>query len=115
MPKAYYNEIDLFCCEWLRNLIDAGLIPPGDCDGLSTCRTSRSSNSSTSPIGRSKKLLAHIYPHSAGFTQLAAPGNHPKTAKSPTDTPTGRFFVPLTCTEPPKGGCLFRCCVGERG
>src|ERR1017187_9378928 len=30
--KAYYNEIDPFCVEWLRNLIRAGLIAPGDVD-----------------------------------------------------------------------------------
>lgn len=27
---AYYNDNDPFCCEWLRNLIDAGELPPGD-------------------------------------------------------------------------------------
>lgn len=29
---AYYNEIDPYLCEWLRNLITAGLIPAGDVD-----------------------------------------------------------------------------------
>lgn len=29
---AYYNEIDPFCVEWLRNLIKAGLIADGDVD-----------------------------------------------------------------------------------
>ncbi|MBT2748245.1 DNA cytosine methyltransferase [Lysobacter sp. ISL-42] len=29
---AYYNEIDPYLCGWLRNLINAGLIPPGDVD-----------------------------------------------------------------------------------
>ena len=29
---AYYNEIDPFCADWLRNLISAGLIAPGDVD-----------------------------------------------------------------------------------
>ena len=29
---AYYNEIDPYLCDWLRNLITAGLIPPGDVD-----------------------------------------------------------------------------------
>lgn len=28
----YYNEIDPQCAQWLRNLISAGLIPPGDVD-----------------------------------------------------------------------------------
>ncbi len=28
----YYNEWDAFCAQWLRNLIDAKLIPPGDVD-----------------------------------------------------------------------------------
>jgi len=28
----YYNENDPFCCQWLRNLINAGLIPKGDVD-----------------------------------------------------------------------------------
>ena len=32
MP-AYYNEIEPFAAKWLRNLIDAGLIAPGDCRG----------------------------------------------------------------------------------
>jgi hypothetical protein len=25
----YYNEIDPFCCKWLANLMEAGLIPQG--------------------------------------------------------------------------------------
>ncbi|MBT2748365.1 DNA cytosine methyltransferase [Lysobacter sp. ISL-42] len=29
---AYYNELDPYLCHWLRNLIAAGLIPPGDVD-----------------------------------------------------------------------------------
>lgn len=32
MAKAYYNEIDPFAAQWLRNLIDAGLIAPGEVD-----------------------------------------------------------------------------------
>jgi len=28
----YYNDFDPYCCEWLRNLIDAGELPPGDVD-----------------------------------------------------------------------------------
>lgn len=28
----YYNEIDPFAAQWLRNLISAGMIPPGDVD-----------------------------------------------------------------------------------
>lgn len=30
--RAYYNEIDPFCAQWLRNLIARGLLPPGDVD-----------------------------------------------------------------------------------
>jgi DNA (cytosine-5)-methyltransferase 1 len=30
--SAYYNDNDLYCCEWLRNLIAAGLIPAGEVD-----------------------------------------------------------------------------------
>ena len=30
--KAYYNENDKFAAAWLRNLIAAGLIAPGDVD-----------------------------------------------------------------------------------
>lgn len=30
--RAYYNEIDLFAADWLRNLIAEGLIPAGDVD-----------------------------------------------------------------------------------
>jgi DNA (cytosine-5)-methyltransferase 1 len=29
---AYYNEIDPYTAEWLRNLIYAGHIAPGDID-----------------------------------------------------------------------------------
>ncbi|WP_408952072.1 DNA cytosine methyltransferase [Lysobacter sp. Hz 25] len=29
---AYYNEVDPYLCAWLRNLIAADLIPPGDVD-----------------------------------------------------------------------------------
>jgi DNA (cytosine-5)-methyltransferase 1 len=32
MGLAYYNEIDKFAAEWLRNLIKAGHIAPGDVD-----------------------------------------------------------------------------------
>ena len=32
MPKAYYNEIDLYCAEWLYNLQKENLIAPGDID-----------------------------------------------------------------------------------
>lgn len=32
---AYYNEVDSFCVEWLRNLIAEGLIAPGDVDDRS--------------------------------------------------------------------------------
>ena len=32
MPKAYYNEIDLYCAEWLYNLQRENLIAPGDID-----------------------------------------------------------------------------------
>jgi DNA (cytosine-5)-methyltransferase 1 len=34
MP-AYYNEIDRFCCDWLSNLMDVGLITPGRIDDRS--------------------------------------------------------------------------------
>jgi DNA (cytosine-5)-methyltransferase 1 len=30
--SAYYNEIDPYCAEWLRNLIREGLIAPGEVD-----------------------------------------------------------------------------------
>ena len=29
---AYYNEIDAYAAQWLRNLIREGLIAPGDVD-----------------------------------------------------------------------------------
>ncbi|HBO2978524.1 TPA: DNA cytosine methyltransferase [Pseudomonas aeruginosa] len=32
MPGAYYNEIDPYAAQWLRNLIAAGHIAPGDVD-----------------------------------------------------------------------------------
>lgn len=32
MMSAYYNEKDRYCARWLRNLIAAGLIAPGDVD-----------------------------------------------------------------------------------
>lgn len=32
---AYYNEIDPYCCDWLSNLMDAGLITPGRIDDRS--------------------------------------------------------------------------------
>ena len=32
MPHAYYNEIDPYAAQWLRNLIEAGHIAPGDVD-----------------------------------------------------------------------------------
>jgi DNA (cytosine-5)-methyltransferase 1 len=32
MSRAYYNEIDPYCAQWLRNLIAAKLIAPGDVD-----------------------------------------------------------------------------------
>lgn len=30
MTKAYYNEIDPYAAQWLRNLITRGAIAPGD-------------------------------------------------------------------------------------
>jgi DNA (cytosine-5)-methyltransferase 1 len=33
--SAYYNEIDPYCAQWLRNLIGEGLIAPGDVDDRS--------------------------------------------------------------------------------
>lgn len=33
--RAYYNEIDPFCCNWISNLMDAGLITPGVIDDRS--------------------------------------------------------------------------------
>jgi DNA (cytosine-5)-methyltransferase 1 len=33
--KAFYNEIDRYCCDWLQNLMDAGLITPGRIDDRS--------------------------------------------------------------------------------
>jgi DNA (cytosine-5)-methyltransferase 1 len=33
--SAYYNENDPYCAQWLRNLIDRGLIAPGDVDDRS--------------------------------------------------------------------------------
>lgn len=38
--KAYYNEVDPFCCAWIRNLIDAGFITPGDVDERSVAGVS---------------------------------------------------------------------------
>jgi DNA (cytosine-5)-methyltransferase 1 len=35
VTRVYYNENDKFCVAWLHNLIDAGLIPPGDVDDRS--------------------------------------------------------------------------------
>jgi DNA (cytosine-5)-methyltransferase 1 len=32
VPRAYYNEIDPYAAQWLRNLISAGHIAPGDVD-----------------------------------------------------------------------------------
>jgi len=32
LTRAYYNEIDPYAAQWLRNLIDAGLIAKGDVD-----------------------------------------------------------------------------------
>jgi len=33
--RAYYNEIDRYCCDWLQNLMDAGHITPGRIDDRS--------------------------------------------------------------------------------
>lgn len=35
MTRAYYNEIEPYCAQWLRNLIAAGHLPPGDVDDRS--------------------------------------------------------------------------------
>ena len=31
-PRAYYNEVDPYAAQFLRNLIDAGHLPAGDVD-----------------------------------------------------------------------------------
>jgi hypothetical protein len=33
--KVYYNDTDRHCCDWLSNLMDAGLIPGGKIDDTS--------------------------------------------------------------------------------
>ena len=33
--EGYYNEVDGFCCDWLSNLMDAGLITAGRIDDRS--------------------------------------------------------------------------------
>lgn len=33
--KAFYNDIDPYCCAWISNLMDAGLITPGKIDDRS--------------------------------------------------------------------------------
>jgi DNA (cytosine-5)-methyltransferase 1 len=33
--RAFYNEVDGFCCDWISNLMDAGLITPGKIDDRS--------------------------------------------------------------------------------
>src|SRR5215475_7151932 len=35
MPRSYYNDNDPYCAQWLRNLVAAGHIPPGDVDDRS--------------------------------------------------------------------------------
>ena len=35
LVSAYYNEVEPFAAQWLRNLIQAGLIAPGEVDGRS--------------------------------------------------------------------------------
>lgn len=37
MPHAYYNEIEPFAAQWLRNLIAAGHLPGGEVDERSIC------------------------------------------------------------------------------
>lgn len=32
MESVYYNDNDAYCCQWLRNLIDAGELPDGNVD-----------------------------------------------------------------------------------
>lgn len=36
--SAYYNEIDPFCIEWLKNLIKKNLIADGDVDRVGKLR-----------------------------------------------------------------------------
>ena len=31
-PEIYVNEIDPYCAQWLQNLMDAGVLPPGHID-----------------------------------------------------------------------------------
>ena len=33
--KVYYNDVDKYCCLWLENLMQGGLIPEGDIDNRS--------------------------------------------------------------------------------
>lgn len=37
---TYYNEIDPYCCEWLKSLMSRGLIPRGDVDNRSITEVS---------------------------------------------------------------------------
>lgn len=40
--SVYYNDIDPFCCEWMRQLIKHGLVPGGrvDCRSIADIKAS---------------------------------------------------------------------------
>ena len=59
MPAgAYYNEIDPYAAQWLRNLIAAGHIAPGDVDERSNRRCSSRTTSEATPSAISSPASA---------------------------------------------------------
>jgi DNA (cytosine-5)-methyltransferase 1 len=61
---AYYNEIDPYAAQWLRNLIDAGHIAPGDVDERSSL-TCEPTTSADTPNAISSPASADGPTHSA--------------------------------------------------
>ena len=55
---AYYNEIEPYAAEWLRNLIAEGLIAPGDVDEHLTGRATWRSGKRRHPL-RGWESAAH--------------------------------------------------------
>jgi len=55
--SAYYNEIDPYCAQWLRNLIAKNLIAPGDVDERSSKDKTVQGGSRTARTRISKKRI----------------------------------------------------------
>lgn len=72
MTRAYYNEFDPYAAQWLRNLISAGLIAPGDVDDRSMMGIDSRTEATSRAADGGYSAANHFNAHALGCEQAAA-------------------------------------------